>query len=576
MLPKILLIIATATCVVTAQAQQIAFERDDNRNTTATYEEVTAFYRTIADTYAQAELLDIGQTDVGKPLHLLVLSADGDFDPKSIKSKNKAVLLVNNGIHPGEPEGIDVSMMFVRDILKNTNLPEDVVICIIPVYNIAGMLNRGTSRANQNGPEAYGFRGSSQHYDLNRDFIKTDTRNAKLFQQVFNTWDPDILFDTHASNGADYQYTMTLIATQKDKLAAPVSAFMQDALVPTLYERMAESGFPMIPYVQTKGTTPESGLVDFLETPRYSSGYAALHHTIGFMPETHMWKPYEARVNSTYELLRHLLQTIVETKDELIHRRHLAKEHARRQTSFPITWYLDTTRVDTIDFLGYEALYKKSEVTGHDRLYYDRNKPKHMRVPYYHHYTDGLHITKPQAYIIPQAYEKVVELLQINGVNLTPLPQDTVLEAEMYYITSYETGRTPYEGHYMHHSVEVSPLTVERHFYKGDWLVQMDQIANRYIIETLEPQAPDSFFNWNFFDAILSRKEYFSPYIFEEEALRLLQEHPEWRSELEKEKQNNPSLANDPRRQLDWIYQRSPYYEDTHLLYPIARILPSL
>ncbi len=556
-----------------AHAQNTSFELDSKRNTTATYEELLQFYTALDKQYPECKLLEVGITDVGKPLHLFVMSKDKDFDPESIKAKGKAILLVNNGIHPGEPEGIDVGMLFSRDVLQRNTLPDDVVICLIPVYNVAGMLNRGVSRVNQNGPVTYGFRGSRQNYDLNRDFIKADTRNSLLFQRLFSAWDPDMFFDTHASNGADYQYIMTLIATQKDKIAPPLAALMEERFTKALYQRMQTSGYPMIPYVNTIGATPESGLVDFLETPRYSSGYAALHHTIGFMPETHMWKSYEERVLSTYTLLQHLVNVMVQEREDLLFTRNQVKQSAKTQQIFPITWALDTTRVDSITFMGYQAEQKKSAISGHNRLYYDRAQPKTMQIPHWKHYRVAHEVQKPMAYVIPQAYDRVIERLQANGVQLHPLKQDTMIRLEMYYITAVKTATSPYEGHYMHEDVEIKPVVMERQFYAGDWWIEMDQEANRYLIETLEPQAHDSFFRWNFFDGILSQKEYFSPYIFEEEAQRLLDTNPAWKQELERKKANEPAFAKNGRAQLDWIYKKSIYYEDTHMLYPVGRIV---
>jgi len=157
-----------------------------------------------------------------------------------IRKQDKRVLLINNGIHPGEPEGIDASMMLARDLLKGNKIPANVVICIIPLYNIDGSHNRtSTSRANQNGPLAYGFRGNSRNLDLNRDFIKTDSKNSASFQQIFNTWNPEVFVDTHTSNGSDYQYTMTLIPTQKDKLNQVLSTYLTGQMVPSLYKEMA-------------------------------------------------------------------------------------------------------------------------------------------------------------------------------------------------------------------------------------------------------------------------------------------------------------------------------------------------
>lgn len=556
-----------------AFSQQLAFEKDPNKNKTATYEELIAFYQNVVANDSRARLLKVGATDIGKPLHLLILSADKTFEPQEIKKRKKTVLLINNGIHPGEPEGMDASMLFVRQLLKENKLPKQVVICLIPIYNVAGMLNRGVSRVNQNGPEEYGFRGSAQHYDLNRDFIKTDTRNAWLFQEVFNTWDPDVFFDTHTSNGADYQYIMTLIATHRDKLDPALAAFMERNFTAPLYTGMADAGFPMIPYVDPKEDTPESGLVSFLESPRYSTGYAALHHTIGYMPETHMWKPYADRVAAMYTLMDELLRLTTAHGADLIKLRREVKQRVRKQESFPLTWKLDEDSDERLPFLGYQAGYKPSEVSGLPRLFYDRTQPTSIQVPYFSRYVADVHAQKPQAYIVPQSYEKVIALLKLNGVEMQVLDRDTLMPVEQYYIDGYKTSNSPYEGHYLHRDVQVRPVLREQMFYKGDLLIKTDQEANRYIMETLEPQATDSFFNWNFFDAILSQKEYFSPYIFEEEAVQLLRDNPQWREELERAKQNDQKLASSGRAQLDWVYKKSKYYESGHLLYPIARLL---
>ena len=553
--------------------QKIPFESDPNNNRTVTYDELQHFYSELLKDQKSAKVIDLGKTDVGKPLQLIVLSKDGDFDPQSIKAKGKAVLFMNNGIHPGEPEGIDASMMFVRDILNGNKLSDDVVICIIPVYNIAGMINRGTTRANQNGPEAYGFRGSQQHYDLNRDFIKADTRNAMLFNEVFSAWDPDVFFDTHTSNGADYQHIMTLIATHPDKLHPKLSEYMQHNFTKRLYQKMEQRGFPMVPYVDSKGETPETGLVSFLDGPRYSTGYAALHHSIGYMPETHMWKPYKQRVASTYALMKLLYENTITEAANIVKLRNEIKQELLHQQSFTIGWKLDTNKVEQIPFLGYEAGHKKSKITGADRLYYDRSKPYAKTIPYYSHYKPTLDIQKPKAYIIPQAYDKVIQLLRANRVEMTPLKSDTVMDVQMYRIVDYKTSNKPYEGHYPHADVQVETINMKQAYFEGDWLVSTKQFAVRYLIETLEPQASDSFFNWNFFDAILSQKEYFSAYIFEDYAHEMLEKNASLKSDFLAAKQKDKYLNDSAQKQLEWLYQRSPFYENGYKLYPIGRIL---
>ncbi|HEX3386851.1 MAG TPA: M14 family zinc carboxypeptidase, partial [Mucilaginibacter sp.] len=243
------LIPALLACLlfVQAKAQLTPFEKSSDKNYTATYAEIIAYYQNLAKQYSQMKLINYGTTDVGKPLTLVVLSRDKVFDPALIKKQNKRVLLINNGIHPGEPEGIDASMMLARDLLKKNKLPKDVVICIIAVYNIDGCLNRGLSRINQNGPRAYGFRGNYRNLDLNRDFIKADSKNALAFEQILNTWNPEVFLDNHTSDGADYQYVMTLIETQKDKQNPILADYTSKTLSPELYKRMKTSGYEMTP-----------------------------------------------------------------------------------------------------------------------------------------------------------------------------------------------------------------------------------------------------------------------------------------------------------------------------------------
>src|SRR5437868_3891133 len=278
---RLILAVLASFIFFQANAQLTPFEKSSDKNYTATYAEIIAYYQKLAKQYPrQMRMINYGATDVGKPLSLIVLSKGGLFDPALIKRQNKRVMLINNGIHPGEPEGIDASMIIVRDLLKNNKLPNDVVLCFIAVYNIDGCLNRGVSRINQNGPRAYGFRGNYKNLDLNRDFIKADSQNAWAFEKILNTWQPEVFLDNHTSDGADYQYVMTLIETQKDKQNPILADYTSKTLSPELYKRMAKSGYEMTPYVEEKMSTPDSGIVSFLETPRFATGYTAQHNII--------------------------------------------------------------------------------------------------------------------------------------------------------------------------------------------------------------------------------------------------------------------------------------------------------
>ena len=253
--------------------------------------------------------------------------------------------------------------------------------------------------------------------------------------------------------------------------------------------------------------------------------------------------------------------------------RKQAKADVIKQQKFTVEWTLDTTIIDSIPFKGYEAMKKKSEVTGLDRMYFDHEKPYTKMIPFQSTFKTQTEIEKPKAYIIPQAWKEVVERMKLNNVKMTQLKNDSTITSEIYYIRNYNTGKNPYEGHYVHSSVKVEKEQQEVHYFAGDYIINTDQESNRYIVETLEPQATDAFFNWNFFDGILQQKEWFSDYIFEDEAAEILKKDPALKSEFEAKKASDKAFASDSWAMLTFIFQRSAWYEKGHLRYPVGRII---
>ncbi|MEN9609195.1 MAG: hypothetical protein RLZZ628_9 [Bacteroidota bacterium] len=546
---------------------------------TATHAEGIAFYEKLSRAFPKYLRLETrGSTDCGVPLHLVVVADDATkASPLYASRKNKCIWLINNAIHAGEPDGVDASMLFVRDLMLDSvnrkRVLENAIILILPFYNVDGVLNRNsTSRANQNGPESYGFRGNGKNLDLNRDFTKADTKNTRSFLQIYNQWMPDLFLDTHVSNGADYQYTMTLLSTQSDKLHPLLGRFQQDTVLPFLYDKMKLRGNEMCPYIHFEASL-EKGILGFLDLPRYSTGFAALHHTYGFMSETHMLKPFKDRVAATRTLMHTFCELIENQHFNILSTRRQAIQESVVQKQFDIHWKLDTTQRESLIFKGYEAKYKQSQVTNLPQLWYDKKAPYSKAIPYFPHFIPSLTVQKPIAYILPRAYAEVAERLQINGVRIELLEEDTSFDVEMYYIRGYQTSSFPYEGHYLHNEVKVEPVRMRRHFRKGDYRIRTNQPANRLILEMLEPQAPDSYFCWNFFDGILMQKEGYSDYVFEPLAAAFLKKNPDVRRKLEEKRLKEPEFARSSAAQLDFIYKHSPYYEVTHQLYPVGRVL---
>ena len=559
----------------TSAQQYITPYEQSKGNETATYAEAIAFYRRLDAASPKITLKTMGASDAGLPLHLVLVSSDGSSDPVQWHRQGKAVILVINGIHPGEPDGIDASMMLVRDIaIGKKQLPNNAALAVIPVYNIGGALNRSeTYRVDQNGPKTFGSRGNGQNLDLNRDFIKCDSKEALSFTEIFHFVNPDILIDNHVSNGADYQHTMTLLTTQHSKLGGAMGEYLNKEFEPAIYASMKKKGLDMIPYVNAFGDNPSTGWSAYWDGPRYSSGYAALWHCFSFVPETHMLKPYPERVAATFALMESFIEYAGVNSKKIKTLRASTRKEISTQAAFPISWKADKSKWSEISFKGYEPGRKPSEVSGLPRLYYDRNKPFEMQVKFFNFFEPNTVIKKPVAYIIPQGWWKVIERLKANRINMRQLKNDTSILVEVYRIEDYKSSPRPYEGHHPNSEVKLSSSTKQVSFRKGDWYIPLNQQGNRFLVEVLEPQGDDSYFAWNFFDPILQQKEGYSSYAFEDTAAILLREHPDWKLQLDEKRKSDSSFAKNASAQLNFVYQQSPYYEKEHLRYPVFRVV---
>jgi hypothetical protein len=574
---KIIVLLILSGSFVPVKAQLTTpFEKSGGKST-ATLQECLAFYELLHKKYPKFTNIEIPRLpedqlkyhDAGK-MRLVKL-----FNPDSRQPKVK--IFINNGIHPGEPDGIDGSMMLCRDILEKpelTKLLDDVEIYVIPVYNTGGTERRGCcSRANQDGPLEYGFRGTDLNLDLNRDFMKSDAIETMVLEKWFHEMKPEFFIDTHVSDGADYQYTMTLISSQPDKYQdAGMNSYQRNMLLPLLYERMQITGGMMSPYVEFEKEIPDSGLIAFFDTPRFSSGYASLFSCFSFMSETHMLKPFDKRVKATYSLLLEMIKLAAMKKAEILEITGNAVKAARDKEYFNLRWRMDTTSAEQVTFYGYTAYFDTSRVTGTRQLRYDRNKPYAKHIAYYNTYYPVDSIKAPAKYLMPYEWYSRLHLERYD-LNISVI-HDTTVEVQYYMIKSYDTGKKAYEGHYTH-SNTITETVHSPKILPGSWVV-IDLKENaryrRMLVELLEPRSPDGFFTWGLMDAILQQKEGYSDYVWDARAYELLQHDAKLKKIFEERKEKDEKFAHDPDAQLEFIYQNSAYFENTYMRYPVYRV----
>lgn len=539
-------------------------------NTSPTYPEIIDWYKNMAELHEEVQLFNMGPSDYGLPIYLCVINGDTDSTKCFQKARNTTTLLINNAIHAGEPDGINACMAWIKNWIQQGK-KETPVIAIIPAYNVGGMMNRSSnSRANQNGPDEYGFRGNAQNLDLNRDFIKMDSKNMFTFAKIYHALDPDVFIDTHVSNGADYQYVMTYIAAVRERVAPSISHLQHDVLIPYLTKQSDKKGFKITPYVNLIKDVPDKGFSAFNDLPRYAMGYASLFNSISFTTETHMLKPFSDRVDATLVFISETIQWAMRNAKKIEQARIQAMDWDQNRKVFEYNYQLSKKDSSMVMFHGYAYEYLQSEITGLERLKYHRNQPFSKEVPFFFKYEAQDSISIPQYFVVGSQCSDVIERLKSNQVELYRVfNADSISGLKQFKIVSTKPKSIPYEGHFLHNEVEMERVDQDNRIKPGDVIIPMNQKNRRFIMNVLVPDAPDSYFSWNFMDSYIQQKEYFSPYVFEDKAVDILKNNSALKESFELKKQSDPKFASSVWMQLYFIYKNSAFFEPTFNRLPI-------
>ncbi|MEY3844830.1 MAG: hypothetical protein RL293_1252 [Bacteroidota bacterium] len=544
-------------------------------NTSPTYPELIEHLKKLDKTHKEFSMYNMGPSDYGLPIYLCVINGGKDSTRTFSKALTGTTILINNAIHPGEPDGINACLIWLDQWIAQGKPVETKdgkklpLIAFIPAYNVGGMMNRSsTSRANQNGPEEYGFRGNARNFDLNRDFIKMDSKNAFTFARIFHSLDPDVFIDNHVSNGADYQYTLTYIASMKERMSPEMNELTYGNCIPYLEKNVKQHGWDLFPYVELKGETPSQGIHAFNDLPRYAMGYASLFHSISFTVETHMLKPFPARVQATLAFMEGIIAFTTENTTEIEAKRTESKLWARNLTQYAYNYQL-TERADSITFKGFEHSFPLHPITGLKELTYDRSMPYERAIPWYRTYVAADSVRIPKFYVVGGQEQHVIDRLKANHVAFETLTADQIDTLTVFSVKSYKSPGSPYEGHFKLSKIEVGESQQLAKLKPGDILIPSNQDAALFIHASLQPRAEDSYLTWNFFDSYLQQKEYFSNYVFKDQIADILAKDQALNDEYQLRKATDEKFRNSEWDQLYFIYSRSPFFEQTFMRLPV-------
>jgi len=553
---------------------------------TPRHAETVAFCRRLADASPWVEYRSIGTTSEGREMPLLVVSSSGAFDPKHAHNDGKLVVFIQNCIHAGECEGKDASFMLVRDMVitkTRATLLDRINVLVMPIFNVDGHERFSAySRINQNGPEEMGWRVTARNLNLNRDYIKAEAVEMRHWLELWNTWQPDLHFDNHTTDGGDWQYDVTFASDQHATADANIAAWLTDVLYPTIIPALEADGHVPASYFGLNDSLdPTKGVESGSLSPRFSTGYISLRNRPSVLIETHMMKDYRTRVIATYNMMLHTLELLNRDGAALLAANRAADAATRRlgdpeNTSRDVVLTVKSSgKTVPITFHGYAFHRELSEVSGAVRVIYDNTSPIDTASTWTNGSEPDRTVTAPIAYIIPPQWTEAIDIAKAHGLRVQRLTQPASIEVESYRFSDVSFAKRPFEGRFRV-SYKADAVTERRQFRAGSVVIPLDQPEAKVAIHLFEPDAPDSLVSWGYFSTIFEQKEYGEPYVLEELARKMLAEDPKLREEFEQKLRSDRDFAGNAWDRLQFFYKHSPYWDGQKNLYPICRIVRSV
>ncbi|MCA1634687.1 MAG: M14 family metallopeptidase [Acidobacteria bacterium] len=549
---------------------------------TPSFDESIAYARRLAAASPWLRLTEFGKSGQGRALPLVIASKGGGWTPQAARKAGKAIVLIQACIHAGETDGKDAGLALLRDIAvtkARAALLERVVILFIPIYNADGHERRSPfNRINQNGPAEMGWRGNASNLNLNRDYMKADAPETRAWLRLWNEWQPELFLDCHVTDGADFRYNVTYQFEQHDNVHPAVRSWSKEAFEKRIMPAAERDGNLFSQYLVFRDNRdPSKGIDSFIATPRFATGYVpVVRNRPALLIETHMLKDHRSRVRGTYDILRAALEEVNRDPEELMRVARLAdaqtvKEGHGYDPSKRVALSVVLTDKPTPMLLkGLEFKTEKSDVSGAERVIWG-TKPLDLTVPFYVKARPAVSVAPPLSYIVPPQWKQAIEVLAAHGLHLRRLSAPVTLEVESYRFREVKFASSSFEGHVL--VSFKSELVRERRTYPmGSVVVSLAQAASRAALQLLEPEAPDSFVAWGFFNPIFEQKEYGEDYVLEKLARELMSKDEKLRREFEQRVASDPKFAASPSERLRFFYERSPYFDREVNLYPVGRV----
>ena len=557
-------------------------EKSDFR-ATSTFAETMDFLRRVESRAPDViRVTSFGRTAEGRELPLVIVSSDGAFTPAAARATGKPILLLQSGIHAGEIDGKDASLMLLREIAlgHRPDLAETAITLYVPIYNLDGHERISPyNRPNQNGPvEGMGFRATTAGLNLNRDYLRLASPEGQALARLIADWRPHLHVDNHVTNGSDHAWVLTWMVAEAPRLDPAVGAWVAEHVPPVL-AATAEAGHPNGPYLALIDWNDPSKGIDWtgIQLPRFSTGFFPLINRPSILIEMHAHKPYRDRVLANRDFMDALIVETGRSGSALVAAVAAAEARTRAlggpdadPSDVVVRWRgIDTD--DAFTWPAHRTTTETSVVTGGPHTVYHRDEIVPTEMSFRHVAEPELEVARPRGYLIHAGWPQLVEVVEAHRLVTHRLTEPIELEVETIRVDEPVFAEESFQGTVMVTNFVTARQTETRRIPAGSLWIPADQPDFAVAVQLFEPEAPDSLLRWGALDTVFERKTYIGLGRLEEEAGEMLEDdaiRAQWEAALEE-----PDFAADWRARYDWLYRRTPYWDEQVGLLPIYRVM---
>lgn len=506
-LALLILGVGSATGLVQAQSRNVLAGLKtraelSNYRETSRYDEVLSFLRAVANASPLVRLTSFGYTFEGRSLPLMVIGRLADARPETVRASGKLRVFIQANVHAGEVEGKEAMQALARDMALGRHAAwlDSIVLLVAPIYNADGnervlLTNRGP----QHGPiGGMGIRPNAQGLNINRDYMKLETPEARSMVTLLNDFDPHVMMDLHTTNGSRHAYYLTYEVPNNPAVDPSVAALAQTEWMPAVTRAIkSKYGWDYRGYGNVSGQAPTRSWTTVEDLPRYSHNYWGLRNRIGILSETYSYATFQDRITAATRFVEEVLNFAHANAAAI--KKTTGDADARPLAGQRLSLRSQPKRSDRmVEILMGETEEEINPYTGRVML---RRKDVRLPEPMWEYATFASTESErvPSAYYVPGELQTFVERLQAHGIRLERVSQPVNLQLEEFQIESTEVTAQAFENH-RERTVTGRYRLGERTVPAGTWRVSMNQPLARLAFYLIEPRSNDSLLTWNVLD----------------------------------------------------------------------------